>query len=139
MTELCILRNYVPLNTKKLADFKGYLVILDIYDIELNKLVDVYGFGGTYRETRTLNGENSSFSKKNYSLEQLANKSKRIQQLLNTITLPTNNLKQFGIRTEFYVSRLEFGNGTIINRPEYDLTFYESEINKLNQTLENLK
>ena len=105
-------------NTMKIADFKGYLFVLDIYDVTTNVKIDSYGFGATFEETRVLNGNNRLFSKKNYSLEPIVNENKSLQNLLKTATLPSDNLKLFNLRTEFIVKELKLGDGTIINQPE---------------------
>lgn len=105
-------------NTERIVDFKGYLFVLDIYDTVNDEKIDSYGFGATYEETRVLNGNNSIFSKKNYSLEPIVNKNKSMQNLLATATLPSKDLKKFNLRTEFIVEELQFGDGTIIKQPE---------------------
>ena len=113
-------------NTMKIADFKGYLFVLDIYDVTTNVKIDSYGFGATFEETRVLNGNNRLFSKKNYSLEPIVNENKSLQNLLKTATLPSDNLKLFNLRTEFIVKELKLGDGTIINQPEWPFIFFIS-------------
>lgn len=121
-SEIPILRIEVS-NTKRIDDFKGYLFVLDIYDIISNKKIDSYGFGSTFKESKVLNGNNSIFLKKNYSLEPIINENKSLQNLFKTVTMPSNNLQQFNLRTEFIVEELQFGDGTIITQPKWDVFF----------------
>lgn len=100
-------------NMMRIDDFKGYLFVLDIYDVANNEKIDSYGFGSTFKETKVLNGNNSLFLKKNYSLESIVNENKHIQNLLTRSTLPSDNLKQFNLRTEFIVEELELGDGKL--------------------------